>query len=147
MEIKKNTSLKQIVEEYNKQQDYIEKLRKEFENYLNKEEIHKIIKTSLTNNIRLENYYEDFFIFLKPEQFGQFSGGPDGYSITIGYKGNNEGAHRKFIGFIKIIESLRLFSINSILFPFPPILAVLFLIKNGTSLPIFIASSSNSFSL
>ena len=87
MEIKKNTSLKQIVEEYNKQQDYIEKLRKEFENYLNKEEIHKIIKTSLTNNIRLENYYEDFFIFLKPEQFGQFSGGPDGYSITIGYKG------------------------------------------------------------
>jgi len=36
----------------------------------------------------------------------------------------------KFIGFIKIIESLRLFSTNSILFPFPPILAVLFLIKN-----------------
>lgn len=101
MEIKKNTSLKQIVEEYNKQQDYIEKLRKEFENYLNKEEIHKIIKTALTNNIMLENYYEDFFIFLKPEQFGQFSGGPDGYSINIGYKGNNEGTPRKFIGLIK----------------------------------------------
>ena len=44
MEIKENTSLNQLVQEYNKKQDNIEKLRKEFESYLNKEEIYKIIK-------------------------------------------------------------------------------------------------------
>ena len=101
MEIKENTSLNQIVKEYKEQQNYIEKLRKEFESYLNNEEIYKIIKIALINNIILKNYYDEFFIILKPEQFSQFSGGPDAYSISIKYKGTTQESPKQFLGFIK----------------------------------------------
>ena len=101
MEIKENTSLNQLVQEYNQKQENIEKLRKEFESYLNKEEIYKIIKTAMKNNFILKNYFEDFFIILKPKQFSQFSGGPDAYSITIRYKGTTQESSKQFIGFIK----------------------------------------------
>lgn len=101
MEVKENTSLNQLVQEYNKKQDNIEKLRKEFESYLNKEEIYKTIKTAMKNNFILKNYYEDFFIILKPEQFSQFSGGPDAYSIQIRFKGTIQEALKQFLGFIK----------------------------------------------
>ena len=101
MEIKENTSLNQLVQEYNKKQDNIEKLRKEFESYLNKEEIYKIIKTAMKNNFILKNYYEDFFIILKPEQFSQFSGDPDAYSIQIKFKGTIQESPKQFLGFIK----------------------------------------------
>jgi len=65
MEIKENTSLNQLVQEYNQKQENIEKLRKDFESYLNKEEIYKIIKTAMKNNFILKNYFEDFFIIIK----------------------------------------------------------------------------------
>ena len=101
MEIKENTSLNQLVQEYNQKQENIEKLRKDFESYLNKEEIYKIIKTAMKNNFILKNYFEDFFIILKPKQFSQFSGGTDAYSITIRYKGTTQESSKQFIGFIK----------------------------------------------
>ena len=56
MEVKENTSLNQLVQEYNKKQDNIEKLRKEFESYLNKEEIYKTIKTAMKNNFILKHF-------------------------------------------------------------------------------------------
>ena len=76
-------SLKEMLDEQYSKEKEIKNFKLSVEEYLNKEDIYKIIKDSIKNNFRFMRYYGDFQITFIPTQFGMFSGGNDSYKIKI----------------------------------------------------------------
>ena len=67
-------SLKEMLDEQYSKEKEIKNFKLSVEEYLNKEDIYKIIKDSIKNNFRFMRYYGDFQINFTPTQFGMFSG-------------------------------------------------------------------------
>lgn len=94
-------SLKEMLNEQYSKEKEIKNFKLSVEEYLNKEDIYKIIKDSIRNNFRFRRYYGDFQITFIPTQFGTFSGGNDSYEIKIQATGTTNEAPNYLKAFIK----------------------------------------------